>query len=75
MECLRCWTFLSSQWRVSEATAALGEVALAEAAVEEVQDQRHQGVGVLGVVAGAFVAEEGVGSVDLVPVESGVEAR
>ena len=43
------------------------EVAFAQFAVEEIEDQAVQTVGEFGVVAQAFVAHEGVGAVDLVP--------
>ena len=35
--------------------------------MEEVEDEAVEAVGEFGVVADAFVAHEGVGSVDLVP--------
>ena len=44
-----------------------GEVTLAEAAMEEVEGEAVEIEGELGIVAWAFVAEEGMGSVDLVP--------
>ena len=50
-----------------------GEVAFAELAVKEVEDEAVEGVGKFGVVADAFVAHEGVGSVDLVPAHAGSE--
>jgi hypothetical protein len=37
--------------------------------MEEIEDQAVEGVGEFGVIADAFVAHEGVGSVDLVPAE------
>jgi hypothetical protein len=49
-------------------------VAIAEAAVEEVEDKGHDAVGQVGVVAEAFVAQEGVGSVDLDPAHPSFDA-
>jgi len=37
--------------------------------VEEIEDKAVEGIGKFGVVTEAFVAHEGVGSVDLVPAE------
>ena len=41
--------------------------------MEEIEDEAVEAVGEFGVVADAFVAHEGVGSVDLVPGEASAE--
>jgi len=46
-----------------------GLVAFGELTVEEVEDKAVEVVGEFGVVADAFVAHEGVSSVDLVPAD------
>jgi hypothetical protein len=49
------------------ACGAGGEVAFAEFALEELEDQRVAEIGEGGVVAGAFIAHEGVLAVEFVP--------
>ena len=44
-----------------------GQVALTQLAVEEIEDQTVEAVRQLGVVAWAFIAHKGMGSIDLVP--------
>lgn len=47
-----------------------GPVALGEFAVEECKRDAVEIVGQFGIVTWAFVAHEGVGAVDLVPIET-----